>query len=261
MKVFFTFPFLLIYVLLLLGFCWRQGWQRLAKGVLVFTIIMLYLLCTSLMTRVLLKAVGDYPPIGHPEVLQSEGVQAIVVLGGGYYQSPETGPEPVAGLYSLSRVRYASIMARLTGLPVLMTGIEGDAMARTFVQDYGIQAKWVEGKSQTTAENAEFTARILLPLNVRRIALVTDAWHMERGRFAFEQQGFIVRCAPTNLPLGFAPEGAGWMVPRMEYLLSNLFGLSELLGQAKYRFSAMISTKAPSPAPSPATAPETKTRP
>ena len=74
--------------------------------------------------------------------------------------------------------------------------------------DFGIPVNWLEEQSRTTLENAEYSARILLPTGHSRIVLVTDAWHMQRSRWSFEQAGFTVLPAPQgfystrqNLPL------------------------------------------------------------
>ncbi len=261
MKVFFTLPFFLIYLLVLQAFCWRQGWRRMARTMLTLTIVFIYLMSTPLMTRWLLKAVGEHPPVGHPERWTQGGVQAVVVLGGGDYRSPETGPETLAGGLSLPRVRYAATVARLTGLPLVMSGVEGPAMARTLFQDYGVQTQRVESASTNTAENAAFTARMLLPQGIRRIALVTDAWHMERARFAFAREGFEVYCAPTNFPDAVNIHSMALWMPRGQAFVENQFGLSELVGQVKYHVMPRAGSSAPAPAPLSDPAPGTKTRP
>jgi uncharacterized SAM-binding protein YcdF (DUF218 family) len=56
-----------------------------------------------------------------------------------------------------------------------------------------------EGCSLTTEENAQFTARNLLPQGVKRIVLVTDSPHMLRSLLTFRSLGFEIM--PHSVPL------------------------------------------------------------
>ena len=78
--------------------------------------------------------------------------------------------------------------------------------------DFGVRVRWVESASDNTAENARRSAELLLPAGVRRIALVTHAWHMPRAVAVFAAAGFTVVPAPTAYvsarpatPLDFLP--------------------------------------------------------
>jgi uncharacterized SAM-binding protein YcdF (DUF218 family) len=57
---------------------------------------------------------------------------------------------------------------------------------------------WLEERSQSTYENAVFAAEILRARKIRRIALVTDAYHMLRADGCFRKQGLEVIPAPTG---------------------------------------------------------------
>lgn len=152
------------------------------------------------------------------------GAQAIVVLSGGrLHDAPEYGNADQPGYVTLARLRYAARLHRETGLPVLVTGgaptggeSEAASMARTLREDFGVPVQWLEGESDTTAENASMSANILLPLGVRRILLITDALHMPRSASIFLRNGFDVIPAPTVFlshdrltPLSFLPGGEG----------------------------------------------------
>ncbi|XHX80074.1 MAG: YdcF family protein [Stenomitos frigidus ULC029] len=54
--------------------------------------------------------------------------------------------------------------------------------------------------SLTTEENAQFTADLLLPQNVKRILLVTDSPHMLRSQLTFKSLGFEVIAYPNAVP-------------------------------------------------------------
>lgn len=198
-------------------------------------IIGLYLLCTPLMTNVLLAIVGKYPPVVHPEQLNAQGYQAIVVLGGGFYRGEEMHNDWQAGGASLSRLRYAAYVARVTQLPVLISGFEAPAMASTLIQDFGIYAKWQEPHSQNTDQNASLTAAMLLPQGIKKVVLVTDAWHMGRGKLAFEHYGFEALAAATDFPLSFYAKEPALLQPKAALFLMNVYGVSECLGHVQYR--------------------------
>ncbi len=235
MKTFFSLPFLLIYLLLIVLICWRRGYKRTGQGVIWGVIIGLYLFCTPLMSKVLLKIVGDYAPLTHAERVKEEGYQAIVVFGGGFYQGQEMHNDWQAGGYSLSRVRYAAHLAKASHLPILLSGFEAPAMAYTLSKDLATPVKWQELHSTTTDENARFSAEVLAQQGITRVVLVSDAWHMGRAKLAFERYGVLVLPAPTDFPMGFFEQKPALLQPKAALFLMNVFGLSECFGQVKYR--------------------------
>jgi uncharacterized SAM-binding protein YcdF (DUF218 family) len=174
---------------------------------------------------------------------QGSGAQAIVVLGGGRLsQAPEYGVQDIPGFSTLVRLRYAARLQREAGLPMLVTGgapdgaseSEAALMARTLQEDFAVSVKWLESKSNNTAENAQFSARILQPEGMRRILLVTDALHMSRAKAIFARHGFDVIAAPT---IFFSHERLSltdW-IPGGEGLRRSQYALHEWLGLAWYR--------------------------
>ena len=103
-------------------------------------------------------------------------------------------------------------------------------MANTLQQDFSVSARWLEERSRTTWENARFSAEMLQAQGIKSVVLVTDAWHMRRSRWSFEQAGLQVIPAPQgfystpqNKPLG------GWL-PESRAFWQNTQLLNELLG-------------------------------
>jgi len=140
-------------------------------------------------------------------------VQAIVVLGGGVLpRAPEYG-EPQPAPHTLERLRYAAWLARHSGKPLAFAGgigwaaagtdtaAEGEVARAVLQQDYQLKLRWMDDRSRDTAENAARMAELLQPAGVTRIALVTDATHMERAAAAFRARRFDVLPAPTNFPV------------------------------------------------------------
>ena len=178
-------------------------------------------------------AVPQFAPLSLA-TLKASKAQAIVVLGGGLLpEAPEYGnAQPAA--HSASRLRYGLWLGRQSGLPLAFTGgagwgarqvpsgaeadSEADVAARMALQDYGVTLRWLESQSRDTAENARLLAPMLQRDGVKRIVLVTDAWHMPRAVLAFEHTGLLVVPAP-----------AGYILPERSDLLEWLPSASGLL--------------------------------
>ena len=73
-------------------------------------------------------------------------------------------------------------------------------------RDFGTEARWLEAGSDNTRESAGNTARLLSGQGVRRVVLVTHAWHMPRSVALFEAQG----CQVIPYPVDYTITRAGW---------------------------------------------------
>lgn len=192
------------------------------------------------------------PALGTPGTPIPPAAQAIVILGGGQrFGAPEYGG-PTLEDGSLRRVRYGARLARLTGLPVYVTGgsLPGERqpvarlMADVLREDYGILAAGVETASRTTWENAAFTAPLLERDRVRHILLVSDAWHLPRGVEAFELAGLAVTPAPTAFV-----HYPGWesqliyrdWLPSASALSISVQAIHEYLGRVWYRLRRLVA--------------------
>ena len=168
----------------------------------------------------LLATLEDVSPL---DLAQAKGAQAIVVLGGGsYWTAPEYGGDTVSR-WSLERIRYAARLHRDTGLPLLVTGgaplggvPEGRSMRDALEWDFGAKVRWVEDRSADTRDNAHMSAALLKEAGVRRVLLVTHAWHMKRAQAAFASANLQVIAAPTGYettgpltPLDYLPRPGG----------------------------------------------------
>lgn len=189
-------------------------------------------------------------PLRSPE---NTGAQAIVVLAAGrLVRAPEYGDRDIPDYIALARVRYAAHLQRLTGLPVLVSGGNGegimpgvhapayekaDAMATALRDDFGVPVKWIEPHSRDTFENAAFSAALLRADGISRILLVTDAMHMPRARAAFARTGLDVVSAPTMF-FGRERLWVGSWIPSAEGMRRSWYAVYELIGIAWYRVRA-----------------------
>lgn len=122
------------------------------------------------------------------DVVKAEA-QAIVVLGG-----------------RTNRVHEGARLSLATGVPIALVGkgtgdsgfeAESEKMEDILLRQYGIGPRWVETESKDTRENALFAWCLLSSFGVKKIALVTHAYHMPRARRRFASVGFDVIAAPV----------------------------------------------------------------
>ncbi|MCE2978775.1 MAG: YdcF family protein [Betaproteobacteria bacterium] len=188
------------------------------------------------------------PPARAPETTPGASATraAIVVLGGGLgRESPEYGTDTV-NPPTLERLRYAAWLHRRTGLPILVSGgrpldtrlSEADTMRDALTADFNAPPRWVEGDSLNTRENAVRAQALLADGSIRRIYLVTHAWHMPRARRAFEEVGLEVIAAPTGYA-SITPSPMAW-VPSGQALRNTHLAMREWLGQAWYRLNSAV---------------------
>ncbi len=232
-------PPLSLVILLAAGLVLHPRRPRLAMSLILLSTTALYALSTPWVGGLLQKSLEVSAPVS-PADLKTAG--AIVVLGGGRrIDSAEYGSDTLNGI-SLERLRYAAFLHRASGLPVLTTGgkpgggtlAEGRIMQHVLHSEYGVPARWVEDASLTTWDNARLSAPLLKESGVRRIALVTHAWHLRRAAPQFEAQGLEVipagiQFASTRIDDLFD------LLPTPAGLRDSTFALHEWLGILWYK--------------------------
>ena len=205
---------------------------RIARVLVALGVIALWLLSTPAIAVALLRWLDQTPPL---DLRQAQAAQAIVVLGGGIRQNAAEYDGDTLGRLTLERVRYGARVARLMGLPVLVTGgsvhggePEGLLMQRSLEDEFGVPVKWIEDQSRTTHQNAVFSARLLRANGIERVVLVAHGFDIPRASAEFEAQGIRVFPAPTGIasqgiygPLDFVPSLAG--------LTGSYYALYEIL--------------------------------
>lgn len=236
-------------LLLLLGGWWlRRRHPRV--GLLCFCCGLLGLWASTLPVVVefggrLLERDIALPPASWPGLAQQ--ADAIVVLGAGREVDDPGWAGDAASHLAVERLRYAARLAKASGLPVLITGgspygrplSEAALMTEVMERDLGVPVRWQEEASRTTWENATLSAPMLREAGVKRVVLVTQAYHMARSRWSFERQGFTVIAAPVGF-IGVPNQRpfGGWLpeakaVEQSAQLLNEAAGL--LLYPLAYR--------------------------
>jgi len=222
--------------LLLLGRKPRAGIALLATGLGLLIVLSIPLAAIALQ-----KGLQGEPPRGDFDVGDA---QAIVVLGADASPfAPEYGGKSV-GPSTLERLRYGALLARRSGLPLLVTaGLPGrlepalaPSMAAVLEQEFGVSARWIEPRAANTRENAQFSAEILEPLGLTRIVLVTHAWHLPRALAAFEAAGLETRGAGTGWREFGDVDWRAWM-PSARGLRESSWAVHEWIGRLWYALS------------------------
>lgn len=232
-------------LLAFLGLFLGRRYRRLGTSLLVFGLVSLWLCCTPVVADALQRLAERYPPL---DLARPVDAQAIVILGGGTVRiAPEYGG-PAASLDTLERVIYGAYVARRTSLPVLVTGapLEAAAMQATLSRDLGMRARWVEGHSRDTFQNAQFSAPLLRADGIHRIILVTNSTHEWRAAHEFMSAGFEV----VPAPVGTLPREKLELtkfVPGMEPLMRSNLAVYELIGDPVRRLFAALHLRRQQP--------------
>ncbi|WP_265945795.1 YdcF family protein [Dechloromonas sp. A34] len=176
-----------------------------------------------------------------PAMTDPQGARAIVVLGSGLnLDAEEYGGDTVTDR-SLIRLRYGATLAERHHLPVLVTGgrpfnasrSEAEVIGDILEREFKVAVRWRETESEDTADNAAFSAKILRDAGIRRVVLVTQAFHMPRAQRLFEAAGLEVVPAPTELA---KRREQPWRVldwlPQARALQTSYYALHEWLGLA-----------------------------
>ena len=166
-------------------------------------IVILVLLCIPAVGVVLNRWLELAPPF---DARKAATAQALVVLGGGTRRdAPEYGGDTLGGL-TLERVRYGARVARMTNLPVLVSGgsvhggeTEAALMREALQQEYGVAVRWTEARSRTTHENARYSAEMLKAAGITRVVLVVHAADMPRATGEFADAGIETIPAATGI--------------------------------------------------------------
>ena len=191
-------------ILLALGLVvWIFRLRNLAALCILLGTVLIYAASTPYIARMLLnplqyqyKVLKDIP----------SDAQAIVVLSG--------GRQPIAREYdnldtvnaaTLQRLRYASRLAKITELPILVVGgtvnkerrSEATLMKHVLEIYFGVETTLIEDQSNNTLENARFSKAILEENSISNFLLVTHAYHMPRAVWSFESVGLNPTPAPT----------------------------------------------------------------
>jgi len=227
------------------GLLGRRLTNRMRRSILIFSVSALFLVSWPPIEWLLaLPLEFRYRTLTRPTPGAGEAI--VVLAGGGDPAYPEL-PVNIPGPSSYARSRYAAWLYRnWRAVPIVVSGGThrndrlpvSATMARVLLTE-GVPAERVleESRSKNTKENATFTAAMLRPMGVRRIALVVDADSMLRAHLCFRKEGIEV----VPFPLGH--RSMGWpdgVIPSAASIRGNEVTLHEALGIVWYKLRGWI---------------------
>lgn len=256
-------------LLILLGMAWGRSRPRFGRAAIVMGVMLIWLSTCTGAARWLHRQLGlDVPALSAMQIaaLQADSTvpTAILVLGGGMVPSADDPRRGELNGHSLERLRMGIRLARATGWPLAFSGgrgwaqnasledSEAEAAQRSATQDFAYPLTWLEDASRDTAENAVLSIKLLRGHGVRRVLIVSHAWHMPRAMALFGRAAGDAGPAPIAAPL--ATERAT-LSPWLEWLPSSRgselvrTGMREWLGVLFMR----LSPASPKPEPQKAT--------
>jgi uncharacterized SAM-binding protein YcdF (DUF218 family) len=234
-----------LFLLLLAAWWLRKSWPRTARLCFVAGLGGLWLMSLPVVVQQVATVIETEPPLAMEEWANlASRADAIVVLGSGRERGdPAWGGQDQPTGVALERMRYAAQLSKASGLPLLTTGglhygsppSEARLMADSLQRDFGVPVRWLEEASRTTWENAELSAAVLLPEGVKRVVVVTQAWHMQRSVWSFRRAGFEVVAAPVGfMSVDHGRPFGGW-IPDTKAIWQSGQLFNEAAGQLGYR--------------------------
>jgi len=222
------------------GFGLQRRYARTGRAFAFAGVSLLLMLSMPAVAVLLLRWVDSSPPL---DLERAKAAQAIVILGGGTrHNAAEYGGDTLGHL-TLERVRYGALVARLTGLPVLVSGgspsggqSEAKLMQDALEHEFATPVRWAEDRSTNTHENAVRSAEILRAAGIHRVVLVGHGFDMPRAVAEFADEGMETIRAPTGIPV-WDPNAPLQFVPSIAGLEGSYYALYEILGNLVRRFS------------------------
>ena len=214
--------------------------KRAAKWIGGLTVAWLWLWMTPLMTWVVgVPLEGEFLVDGRVPLVETfPKADAIVLLGGS--MGIETNLSSYAEMWSgADRVWQAARLFKAKKAPQIIA-TSGNVVDTTFplLREFGVPEEALQ--KVDGARNTEEEARSVANLGVKRILLVTSAWHMKRARMMFEKYApeIEVVCAPAdfeNSVVAARPFSFGCFLPDSGVFMGNSVALHEWIGIVGYK--------------------------
>jgi uncharacterized SAM-binding protein YcdF (DUF218 family) len=234
---FLTPPAVLI-TLCLVGGLLAVLWRGFGIALVILSAAALYAAAMPVVASYLLQQIEA----GIPESADLGTAQAIVVLGAGIHFGDGAAAPDTLGPQSLERVFYGAEAYRRLHLPVAVSGgrvlgaqtAEATLMRAVLERDFAVPVTWSDDRSRTTYENAVYSAQLLKADRVASVVIVTNAWHLPRALWAFEQAG--LKPLPWPAPRDFIRlRRIDDFLPSIAALHDSSFALHEMIGGVYYR--------------------------
>lgn len=225
---------------------WCLGWVRSGFCTLVLALGWLYVCSTASFSYYLMGNLErDFPPQAMSEIEQAD---AIVLLGGALRGDSQMGILPDLNQYADRLVHAVALYKAGKAEFILLTGgsSPGSRSEAHLMQDVlavmGVPARHLilEDQSKDTHDNAVNSALLIKARGMRRILLVTSAFHMPRANALFRAQGLDVIPAPTDYQRVILTSTFPSGIPGVKNLYRTTDALHEMVGYWVYRWRGWL---------------------
>lgn len=182
-----------------------------------------------------------------PSVESYTNADAIVVLGGGMgvHRDPDGAYHAEMNANSDRVWMGARLFAAEKAPKIVLTSSMVDKTTLPLLKDLGVDEECVEFHEEP--RNTEEEARLLASDGVKRVLLVTSAWHMRRAEMMFRRYAPELEIVPAPADWEYtlikrrADESEGFerllaLVPDTEAFWRNAIAFKEWVGYVGYRF-------------------------
>ena len=215
-------------------------WGRKRLAIVFFSVAALWFLIWS--SPVTYRYLASGLEMQFPVVMAEESptADAIAILGGGV--GCNTNEYSYGEMWtSADRVWHGARLYKAGKAPkIFITGGGTTFGTAMLLQDFGVPKEAI--CNNLTARNTEEEAKFIASTGVKRLLLVTSAWHMRRAKLMFEKYapGLEVIPAATDYE---ALVRCGWksgfdwsdFIPNAEMLFQSSYMLKEIIGYWGYR--------------------------
>lgn len=216
--------------LLVLGFLWLVVWMM-----PIMSIVLGVPLETGYLVNGKIPSVDSYP-----------SADVIVVLGGGMglHQDPD-GEYHAEMNANADRVWMGAKLFRAEKAPkIVLSSKMVDRSTIPLLNDLGVDASCIEFHEEP--RNTEEEARMLSTNGVKKVLLVTSAWHMRRAELMFRRYAPEIEVVPAPTDWEYtlikrraeSEGGLGWfgaVLPDTEAFWRNVIAFKEWVGYYGYR--------------------------
>jgi len=233
-------------ILVVIGILVLRYKPTIGKTFIAIAFLSLWLLSTPLVAQRLIDYLQyEYSPLSSQQ-LKSDPKSAIVVLEAGLnLATPEYG-KPTVSEMTLTRLHYAAFLSHKIKAPILVSGnnpitplIDQTKYMDAALKDYfGITAKWREDKGYNTALEGIYTTVILKKAGIKKLYLVTEAYHMPRSVYAFQNKGIEIIPAPTGFKhIDYSIKYLSAFLPTNQALKISTLAMHEYIGLMWYKLT------------------------
>lgn len=214
-------------------------WRKYRRPLVAAWAVLVWLVASGWLAAPLV-ALAEYGvrPIAHPVM---RGHTVLIVIGAGTRKRGDRVTPPVDGLARIAKATalYSSCKRIADACTVVVSGGDPQHHGATEAQTYGREFITngvarddliIENRSQTTYENAKFTASILRSTPYDEAILVTSSYQMRRALLDFARFGVT----PQPVYANRVEAQTGWR-PRIVNLIAAERALHEIVGIAQFR--------------------------